>query len=141
MGLGVADAKVVIDMAEVGRVVLVHRLGFEDRVEVDRVDAERAEVGQLLAHTREVAAVAALPDVACAVEEVRFAGLVPLKTLRTLKTPSTCINVRSSLFAERALSAGFAPCAAVRIHTRQPESDQCRGRFPASGNLDYCISQ
>src|SRR5690242_21037554 len=33
-------------------VVLVHRLGFEDRVEVDRVDAELAEVRQRLDEPR-----------------------------------------------------------------------------------------
>ncbi|MNS97004.1 hypothetical protein D3C72_1313260 [compost metagenome] len=53
LGVG-AEAR--IDLHVVGRVVLVVRAGLEERVEVDRVDAHRLQVGDLLAHAGEVTA-------------------------------------------------------------------------------------
>ena len=67
-------AEVVVDVAEVRRVVLVHRVGLEDRVEVQGVDAELLQVGQRLPQPLEVAAVAAGPHVALALVEVFLAG-------------------------------------------------------------------
>ena len=56
------EAEVVVDVAIVARIVLVHRIGFENRIEIDRVDAELAQVRQRLDEPLNVAAVAALPD-------------------------------------------------------------------------------
>ena len=55
--VGFARPEVLVDVPEVGRVVLVVRARLEDRVEVERVHAERLEVRQPLTKALDVAAV------------------------------------------------------------------------------------
>ena len=53
----IVGAEVRIDLAEVGGVVLVRALRFEQRIEVDRGDAEFLQVVELLLHAFDIAAV------------------------------------------------------------------------------------
>ena len=71
-------AEVLVHVPVVAGVVLVQAVGLEDRVQVDRRNAQPAEVGQRLPHALQVAAVAAVPDVAVEVAALARLAVVPL---------------------------------------------------------------
>ena len=88
------ESEVVVDVAIVGGVVLVHRIGFEHRIEIDRIDAQRPHVRQRLDQALHIPAVATLPDVPFALVKVFVAGLFAGLRLPPVGLPADEIFVR-----------------------------------------------